>query len=121
MHVDEFLRSVEDRDVITFVLFSADWCTACHPVKTKFATVSAENEAEKMLRFQTLDIDEEEELTEHCAIRKIPTVQVWSHRGLISDTHCKSVAEFEKVMGRFIQIETGTNAGDNEIIFTDDF
>jgi len=100
MALEKFLKSVEPRDVITFVLFTATWCRRCQPIKEAFAK-SAESNHDALIQFILLDVDDDGEVVEYCSVNVLPTIQIWSQRSLLDEKVCDSIEVYDKTIRRF--------------------
>ena len=101
MAVDKFLSRVGEPDVVTFVLFTADWCMKCAPFKIHFLNKERENTEETMVKFLVIDVDDDHAVSNFCTVIKVPTVQVWSQKSLIVEKQIIGTDEFDKMHSRF--------------------
>merc|ERR1712062_145717 len=73
----EFDNIVKENDVV-FVDFTASWCPPCKMIKPIYEGLAEEHKdkAEKV-KFVKIDVDENDEVAQECAIRSMPTFKVF--------------------------------------------
>lgn len=75
-----------DKKVLSLLYFTASWCGPCQRVYPLLNELSAKlKESDKYnIEFYKIDIDENEEFSEKCNIRSVPTFFVMNGKNLLS-------------------------------------
>ena len=73
---ETFNEKVLNSDVLTLVDFGAEWCPACHELEPVLQEVSKEFQG---VKFYSVDVDNDEELSNRYGILYLPTVIAFSN------------------------------------------
>ena len=85
-NIGEVLVENMNKKVLSLLYFTASWCGPCQKVYPLLNELSDKlSESEKYnIEFFKIDIDENEEFSEKCNIRSVPTFYIMNGKNLLS-------------------------------------
>ena len=85
-NIGEVLLENMNKNVLSLLYFTAKWCGPCqkiYPLLNELSDKLSENEKYN-IKFFKIDIDENEEFSEKCNIRSVPTFYIMNGKNLLS-------------------------------------
>ena len=85
-NIGEVLVENMNKKVLSLLYFTASWCGPCQKIYPLLNELSVKlKESEKYnIEFFKIDIDENEEFSEKCNIRSVPTFYIMNGKNLLS-------------------------------------
>lgn len=80
--IDEVQAAVRNAPSATILLFSADWCVACRPVKAEFMHRATQDPDDTRTYIQ-VDVDTDPEIAAAYRVNKLPTMLQLGRNGQV--------------------------------------